>query len=228
MNKNLITHFDPKSPVSEAYRMLRTNLGYTGVDKKHELIVITSSKKSEGKTTTITNLAVTMAQSGHKVLIIDCDLRRPKIHKMFHLDNTVGLSDILLKDVSFDKALYHIEDVENLHIVTSGNIPPMPSELLDSQKMVDLLNGLRGKYDYVLLDAPPVLSVSDASILAQVVDGVILAVAANETHVDAISTAKRALDKVEANIIGTVLTKAKIGKRGYTYYYDYSYNSKKK
>ncbi len=220
MDKSLITYHNPKAPDSEAYRMLRTNIGYTGVDKKHKVILITSSKMQEGKSTTAANLAITMAQSKHNVVIVDCDLRRPKIHKMFAVDNTIGLSDLLAKDEPLNRIIYHSVLIENLDIITSGVIPPMPSELLDSKKMEKLIGELREAYDYVIIDSPPILSVTDATILSKIVDGVLLAVASNETHVDAILTAKKALDKVGSNVIGTVLTKAKIGKKSY-YYYSY-------
>jgi capsular exopolysaccharide synthesis family protein len=222
MDKSLITFFNPKSPESEAYRMLRTNLGYTGVDKKHQVILLTSAKMQEGKSTTVANLAITMAQTGNKVVILDCDLRRPKVHKVFAIDNTVGLSALLTKNIEVSKALYKSDKITNLSIITAGQIPPMPSELLDSKKMAALVLKLREEYDYIIIDSPPVLSVSDATILSRISDAVILVVAANETHVDAVVTAKRSLDKVNANVIGTVLTKAKTGKRGYYYYYDYA------
>lgn len=221
MDLSLVTYHKPKAPESEAYRMLRTNLGYTGVDKKHQIILVTSSRMQEGKSTTASNLAITMAQSEHKVLLLDADMRRPKIHKLFKLDNLLGLTDLVVKSEDFEKVVFHCSEVKNLDIITSGEIPPMPSEILDSKKMITLLDSLREKYDYIVIDSPPILSVSDASILARIVDGVLLAVASNETHVDAIVTAKRALDKVEANLIGSVLTKAKMGKRSYHYYYDY-------
>lgn len=222
MDKSLVTFYNPKSPESEAYRMLRTNLGYTGVDIKHKVILVTSSRMQEGKSTTASNLAIAMAQSEHKVLMIDCDLRRPKIHKLFAIDNTSGLTDVLTKDVEVAKINNNIEKINGLDIITSGQTPPMPSELLDSKKMAKLVADMREEYDYIILDSPPILSVSDATILSRIVDAVILVVASNDTHVDAIATAKRALDKVEANLIGTVLTKAKTGKRGYNYYYDYT------
>lgn len=222
MDISLITYHKPKAPESEAYRMLRTNLGYTGVDKKHQIILVTSSRMQEGKSTTVSNLAITMAQSDHKVLIIDADMRRPKIHKLFGLDNLFGLTDLIVKNQSLDQVVKHCGQVKNLDIITSGEIPPMPSEILDSKKMQSMLDSLRDMYDYIIIDSPPILSVSDASILARIVDGVLLAVASNETHVDAIVTARRALEKVEANLIGSVLTKAKLGRRSYHYYYDYA------
>jgi len=222
MDKSLVTFFNPKSPESEAYRMLRTNLSYTGVDRKHKVILISSSRMQEGKSTTAANLAVTLVQSENKVMVIDCDLRRPKIHKLFGLDNTSGLTDVLTKDEDRKTICNHIEAIDGLDIITSGQTPPLPSELLDSKKMAKMIGELREEYDYIIIDSPPILSVSDATILSKIADAVILVVASNETHVDAIATAKRALDKVEANLIGTVLTKAKTGKRGYNYYYDYS------
>jgi capsular exopolysaccharide synthesis family protein len=134
MDLSLVTYHKPKAPESEAYRMLRTNLGYTGVDKKHQVILVTSSRMQEGKSTTASNLAITMAQSDHKVLLIDADMRRPRLHKLFKLDNLLGLTDIVVKDESFDKVVFHCSEVKNLDVITSGEIPPMPSEILDSKK----------------------------------------------------------------------------------------------
>jgi len=222
MDQSLITFHNPKSPESEAYRMLRTNLGFTGVDKKHKVILVTSSKQQEGKSTTASNLAIAFAQNENKVLIIDCDLRRPKLHKLFDIDNLSGLTNILTKDYEVDHMINHCTDILTLDIITSGQIPPMPSELLDSKKMQKLILELRLEYDYIIMDTPPILSVSDATILSRIVDGVILVVASNDTHIEAIATAKRALDKVDANIIGTVLTKTKKGRRSANYYYNYA------
>ena len=227
MEKSLITYHNPKAPDSEAYRMLRKNIGYTGIDKKNQVILLTSSKMGVGKSTTAANLALAMAQRDHSVVLIDCDLRRPRMHKMFAVDNSTGLTDLLIKDEPLENVVFHSVVVDNLDIITSGVIPPMPSELLDSKKMGKFLTRLREKYDYIIIDSPPILSVTDATILSKIVDGVLLVVASNETHVDAIATAKKALDKVGANVLGSVLTKANISKRS-AYYYDYDYGSKKR
>lgn len=228
MDKSLVTYHNPKAPISESFRMLRTNLGNSGVDKKYKVILMTSTKMQEGKSTTGANLVITLAQSNHKVLFIDCDLRRPRVHKIFSQENITGLTDILLKDAPYTDVIKPCYKVPNLDLLTSGQLPPLPSELLDSRKMQNLITELRKNYEYIVIDAPPVLSVTDASILARIVDGVILVVASNDAHVDAIVNAKKALIKVETKIIGTVLTKAKFGKKMYNNYFDYTEKTSKR
>ncbi|TCT12830.1 capsular exopolysaccharide synthesis family protein [Natranaerovirga pectinivora] len=222
INKNLITLRDPKAPVSEAYRMIRTNLQYTNIDRQNKLIAFTSSSTEEGKTTTISNVAITMAQAGYKVLLIDCDLRKSRLHKTFNLRNHLGLTSIIVEKKPLSEVAQTVEEIENLYVITAGAMPPDPAELIASQSMQSFLKEVRDAYDIVLIDTPPILSVTDAAILSGFVDGMILIFAADQTNIEAAKVAKKSLEKVNANILGAVLTKANMKKlRNYYYYYDY-------
>lgn len=219
----IITHTDPKSPVSEAYRVLRTNIQYSSVDKPLKTIVVTSAGPMEGKTTTIANLAVTFAQAGSKVLLIDTDLRKPKVHKVFTLLNSRGLTNLLTSKDGFVSFIRH-DVVENLDILTSGTIPPNPSEVLNSNSMRDFLEKVKAEYDIILLDSPPVGSVTDASIISTYVDGTILVAKSGKVEIDAVKRAKETLEKVNANIIGVVLNNLDKKTLGNNYYYQYYYS----
>lgn len=211
-----ITEENPQSIASESYRTLRTNIEYSPFDKDLKTIVITSSESNEGKTTTSGNLAISLAQNEKKVLLIDCDLRRGTIHRRFMVANGVGLSEIIIEKVSLESAIKSV--AKNLDIITTGNLPPNPSEMLSSNAMVNLINDLREIYDYVILDTPPVLAVADAQILSTKVDGTILIVRAEKTKRDSIINAKNLLDKVKANVVGVVFNGVDTKK---TYYYYY-------
>ena len=220
--KNLvITHTNPKSPVSEAYRMLRTNIQFSGIDKPLKRIVVTSADPHEGKTTTIANLAVAFAQSCSKTLLIDVDFRRPRIHEVFGLFNCAGMSNVLAHQKGYKECLRMV-NVENLEILTSGPIPPNPSEMLSSKSMLAFLEEVRSEYDIILLDAPPVGMVTDAAILSTITDGTILVAHSGKVEIAAIQRAKESLEKVNANIIGVVLNKLsrKVSEK---YYYQYNY-----
>lgn len=222
---DLITIKDPKSPISEAYRTLRTNVLFSSVDEQLKAIVITSSGPGEGKTTSSANLAVVLSQGDKKVLLMDCDLRKPKVHKMFKLSNQSGLSNILVGEAEFDSTV-HKTEIENLHVLTSGIRPPNPSELLSSSKMKSFLRGLREKYDFIILDTPPVIMVTDAQILSQYADGSILVVSSGEAEREAVIQAKKLLEKVAAKIIGVILNKLDTSRKGhYGYYYQYYYGA---
>lgn len=213
----------PKSPVSEAYRTLRTNIQFTNVDFSVKKILLTSGAPGEGKSSTTANLAVTIAQTGKKVLVIDADLRNPTQHKVFKLPNIQGLSTTIVEDVP---ALAYAQQtgLDGLDVVVAGPIPPNPAELLGSRRMDWLLREATSLYDVVLIDAPPVLAVADSSILARLVDGVLLVVAAGEAKRDYTEQAKKQLEKVGAKILGVVLSKAKFKKSEHYYYY---YNEKR-
>jgi len=233
MNDNLITFNHAKSPVSESYRMLRTNLQYLNIDKEHKSIVVTSANKAEGKTTTLSNLAITMAQAGNKVLLVECDLRKPRIHKTFDVKNDLGITNIIVDNKQVEEVVNVIDKVPNLSVMQAGPIPPNPAEILESQAMKNLVEKLGKMYDIVLFDAPPVCSVTDAAILSRITDGVILVVSSGGTNIESTKLAKKLLDKVGANILGVVLTKADTSRTGaYSYYYDDYYvendNNKKK
>jgi capsular exopolysaccharide synthesis family protein len=218
--RNLIVA-DPKSPFAEAFRALRTNLQFTSVDKKVKSILITSSLPNEGKSTVVKNLAYSVALTGSKVIVIDADLRNPTVHKTFNLPNSRGLTNLLIDEGDYEAYLNIDNSYSNLHILTSGPIPPNPAELLGSNKMKKLLSNIQKDYDYVFIDSPPVVTVTDAVVLAPVVDGVILVIQAGKTEIEAVSRAKEILESVKANILGVVLNRVKESHRGYYYYYYY-------
>lgn len=216
---NLITVNNPKSPISEAYRVIRTNLQFTSLDNPLKVIMVTSSIPGEGKSTTVTNLAVTFAQTGSRVLIVDADLRKPRLHKLFHITNKRGLTGAIMQ---LDKVSEFIQDtgVENLSIMTSGTIPPNPSELLGSKKMKNLIEKLEGLYDFVIIDSPPVGVITDAQLLATLSDGVLIVAASAEVTNEALNHSKQLLENVNAKIIGIILNKLERESNGY-YYYNY-------
>jgi len=226
--EKLITHNNPKSPISEAYRMLRTNIQFSSFDKPLKTILVTSTGPSEGKTTTVCNLAVTFAQSGSTTLVIDTDLRKPKVHKVFNTPNIRGLTNILVQKDDFQRMVNETA-VENLYVLTCGAIPPNPSELLASNAMKSFIEQLRDKYDIILIDSPPVGTVTDAAILSTIVDGTILVAASGVVEIEGLKRSKELLDNVNANIIGVVLNKLdKTAKGNYYYYYYYYYGEDNK
>lgn len=220
--KVIITHNNPKSPIAEAYRVLRTNIMFSSIDKPLKSLVVTSSGPGEGKSTTIVNLAVTFTQQGSRVLLIDGDLRKPKIHKMFGYENNSGLTNFLSAHDDYKKYL-RVSEIENLDVLVCGAIPPNPSELLMSNAMKQFILQAREDYDLVLIDAPPVGTVTDAAILSTIVDGTILVAASGTVEVDALVRTKELLNKVNANIIGVVLNKLDKNSSGNYYYYQYYY-----
>jgi capsular exopolysaccharide synthesis family protein len=207
----------PKSIVSEAYRTLRTNIQYSSFDKEIRTIVITSADPSEGKSTVAGNLALSFAQNEKNVIIVDCDLRKPSVHKNFKLSNLNGLSEVLIGKEKLNDVIQNYNS--NLDVLTSGKVPPNPSEMLGSKVMSDLLENLKEKYDVIVLDSTPLQAVTDAQILSTKVDGTILVVRAEKTKIDATVEAKNLLDKVGANIIGTVLHAVPNNRSKYYYYY---------
>jgi len=221
-NDILIAQKDPKSYVAEAYRMLRTNIQFYNYENKYKTILITSSGIGEGKSTVISNLAITMAQSGSKVLLMDADFRRPVISKLFNLSNKKGLSNMLVSGYENYKASIQSTGINNLDIITSGPIPPNPSELLGSQSMKNFLEIIENEYDIILIDSPPVGTVTDAAVLSTIVDGVILLVSSGKVSIEIARRAKESLRKVSANIIGVVMNNIKIEHDNYYYYNLYS------
>lgn len=222
---DLISVRDPKSPIAEAYRTLRTNIQFSSFDKKIKTIMVTSSGPGEGKSTTSSNLAVVMAQAGSKTIIIDCDQRKPRLHKVFNLSNEIGLSDLLAGNVEFSQAVQDT-GVENLSILTAGTRPPNPSELLSSNKMKNFLEDLKNEYDCIIVDTPPVIAVTDAQLIASYTDGCVLVLSSGEVEKEAAIKAKELLDKVQAKIIGVVLNKVEVSEKGYYgYYYHYYYGN---
>lgn len=224
--KELVTCNEPNSPISEAYRTLRTNILYSSFDGKVKTILVTSSGSGEGKTTTSANLAVVMAQSGNKTLLIDCDQRKPKVHKFLGISNSFGLSDILLEQKAIEKGIQKT-GVENLQVITSGTRPPNPAELLGSAKMGSFIEELKNKYDFIILDTPPIVMVTDAQLLSKHVDGCVLVVSSGEAEKELAIKAKDLLEKVQAKILGVVLNKIDLNKHGHKqYHYKYEYGEK--
>lgn len=223
----LITYNQPKSPISEAYRVLRTNIQYSSIENPLKTIVITSSGTDEGKSTTAANLAITFVQSGARVLLVDSDLRKPNIHKIFDLDYMYGLTNILVKRDNY-KDYIRNTTIFGLDIITSGAIPPNPSELLGSNQMKQLMSELKEDYDLVILDAPPVCNVTDAVLLSTIVDGTILVASSGTVEIDSLKIAKELLLKVNANIIGVVLNKLDKGSKENSYYNYHYYGEEKK
>lgn len=226
--KDLITFKNLKSPISESYRTLRTNIQFSNIDKAIKTLIVTSSTPGEGKSTTISNLANTMAQSDKKVLLIDCDFRKPVIHKKFNISNLYGLTNVLLGDKELEEVIQPIEDIDNLSVITTGAIPPNPAELLASSSMVEILEKLKKEFDMILIDAPPVGLVTDAAVLSTKVDGVLLVVAAKQAEIEVVKSAQDLLKRVNANIIGVVLNKIDINERSYYKYGYYKYYGEEK
>jgi len=222
----LVTAAHPRSPISEAYRVLRTNLQFSSLDNPATTLLVTSAGPLEGKTTTAANLGVAMAQAGKRVILVDADLRRPVLHKIFDLPNAVGLTTMFIKDgLDIEEALSPTE-VDGLRVLTSGPLPPNPSELLGSQRMESIIERLKDNADVILFDSPPVLAVADASVLATKVVGVLLVVDSGRARSDVCRKGKEALAQVGANILGVALNKVAAGSAAYYYYHYYSQGDK--
>ena len=207
----------PKSITAESYRTLRTNIQYSSFDKEIRVIVVTSSEAGEGKSTTAGNLAISFSQAQKKTIIIDCDLRKPSLHKKFRISNMSGLSDILKGKENLHQTVHAFNSY--LDVLTSGKIPPNPSEMLGSRAMEHLLEILKKEYDIIILDSAPLQAVTDAQILSTKADGTILVVKAETTKRDSVRQAKELLQKVDANILGVVLNGVENIKKKYYYYY---------
>lgn len=222
----LIVYNNPKSPISEAYRTLRTNIQFSNFENNMNVILVTSSGPSEGKTTTAGNLALTFSQSGKKVLIVDCDLRKPSLHKKFGISNQAGLSNILVENLKLEEVA--VNKIDNLFVLPSGTIPPSPAELLGSKKMKNFIEEMRNQFDFIILDSPPIIAVTDAQILSTISDGVLLVISSSEADREAAQRAKELLKNVNANILGVVLNKVDLKSRnGYGYYYYYGSDKEK-
>ncbi|MFQ3661068.1 MAG: CpsD/CapB family tyrosine-protein kinase [Chloroflexaceae bacterium] len=211
----LITLRDPDSAAAEAYRTLRTNILFSSLDRPLHTLVLTSTAPDEGKSTTLANLAVTMAQAEQRVLMVDCDLRRPSLHSLFGVPNDRGVTSALLEQSEGPLPIQET-GVAGLRLLASGPLPPRPADLLGSRRMGALIERLRGEADMVLFDTPPVVAVTDAAVLAPRVDGVLLVLQAGHTRRDRAREARQMLEKVKANIIGVVLNGSRL-ERGYTY-----------
>ncbi len=223
LRRRLITREDPRSPISESYRSLRTSLMYTDIDKDTKSILVSSAGPGEGKTTTVANMAITYANLGKKTLLIDTDLRRPVVHKVLELNKEPGITNYLAGNVDDFSSLVQKTDIDNLYVVTSGIIPPNPSELLGSTKMSDLIRSLEKNWDMVLFDSPPLVAVTDATMVSQDIDKIVIVVKVGQTDKRAFEHTIQALKNVKAPIGGVVLN-AVTQKNSYgSYYYYYQY-----
>lgn len=207
---------EPRSLAAEAYRTLRTNIQFSSLDHPLRTLLATSTAPDEGKSTTLANLAVTMAQAEQRVILVDCDLRRPSLHTLFNLHNESGLTNMIL---AAEDAPAPLQDtgIPGLSLLASGPLPPRPADILGSRRMEQIIARLRDMAEIVLFDTPPVIAVTDAAVLATRVDGVLLVFHAGRTSRDRARRTREVLEKVKANIVGVVLNGAEL-EQGYGYY----------
>lgn len=217
-SSSLVTVTTPRSPVSEAYRTVRTNLEFSSLDKPLKTLVVTSPGPEEGKSTTLANLAVTLAQAEKQVILVDCDLRRPSQHEIFGQSNDMGLTTMVVDDKAMSQPPLLEIGVPGLLLLPSGPLPPNPSELVGSRRMQEIIAALSERADVVLFDAPPIIAVTDAAVLATRVDGVLLVIKAGGTKRDHAQKAKALLEKVNAHLVGAVLNNVKMDTSYYSYY----------
>ncbi len=215
----------PRASHSEAYRVLRTNIQVANVDQPVKTLLVTSPNPVEGKSLTAANLAVVMAQAGLRTVLVDADLRRPSQHRLFGVTNDFGLTNGLVQQELASDGYMHSTDIENLRVVTSGQIPPNPTELLGSKRMHKLIQALRDQADMIILDSPPCLPLADAAVLARQVDGVLLVVDAGSTRRDSAAKAKETLERAGGKVLGVALNRVSARGSGYYYYYYYYYSS---
>lgn len=214
-----IRYIDQKSPIGEAYRTIRTNIILSDIDNEIKTILFTSTKQDEGKSTIVANVAYAFSKlENKKVLLMDLDLRNPSVHKMFSESNTFGIMEYLREEAPLYRCLNKIEN--NFYILPSGMIPPNPSEVLSSKKMMFFLQSIREHFDYIFIDAPPTTPVSDASIICKYVDGAVYVIEYNEIDISYANVGIDNLKKAEVNIIGAILNKY-IDKESVYGYYDY-------
>lgn len=226
---NVLAFKEPKSPIAEAYRTIRTNIQFSKIDKDIKTILVTSSKQNEGKSTVSTNLAVSFAAlEDKKVLIIDGDLRNPSVHKHFNISNAHGLTDIITGQKTLQQTI-QMTGIDNLQILTTGKMPPNPAEMLESKKMKEFVDRLKEYYDYIFIDSPPIGIITDAGVIANYADATILVVGSKDVEAEVAKISKERLEKVKANVIGVVLNKY-IGEGSsyghYNYYYEQSDGSR--
>lgn len=207
-NANLITLSDPRSTSAEAYRTLRTNLMFSSVENPIHTLLVTSPAKDDQKSITLANLAVTFAQGGNKTILVDADLRQPKQQDIWGLGNKRGLTNMMVDDTAISNPPLNPTDVENLQVLTSGELPPNPADLLSGKRMDEIIGVLKARADYILFDSPPVLAATDAALLGIKLDGVLLAVRAGDTRRDHTAQARQSLERIHVRIVGAVLTNA--------------------
>lgn len=221
--RKLITQLNPKSPISESYVKLRTNIEFSAVDHPIQVIMVTSANPGEGKSTSSANLAVVYAQAEKKVLLIDADLRKPTMHHYFMVSNRSGLTNVLTQQLVLDAAIKDTS-VEGLQVLPSGPTPPNPSELLSSQRMADLMRELRQRYDVIIVDTPPLMAVADAQIVSRLCDGSLLVMKSGFVKRDIAVKAKASLEHAKSRILGVVLNN--MNRKTADSYYYYYYGAK--
>ena len=217
----LVAESDPKSPASEAYRILRTNIQFAGLDRPCRSILITSASAQEGKTTTVANFGVVLAEAGSRVCLVDSDLRRPSLHEIFGLSNSRGLTTALVEGLPF-ATVAQATRVPNLSVLTTGPLPPNPAEMVGSKRMRELLEGAHSDFDLLVLDSPPVIAVSDGVSLAAQCDGVILVVRVGAIPQAVVRRAVEQIETVKGRILGVLLNRVDLRRDGYySEYYRY-------
>ncbi|NQT22147.1 MAG: CpsD/CapB family tyrosine-protein kinase, partial [Candidatus Omnitrophica bacterium] len=224
--KDLLTHLKPKDPTAEAYRAIRTSVFFSSTEERPlRSMLVTSPGPKEGKTTTVCNLVIVIGQFDRKVLIVDADMRMPRLHEVFKKKNEKGLSDFLCGQAKLEDIVQKT-DIENIFIISGGSYPPNPSELLSSHKMKQFIEAAKKKYDFILFDTPPAAVVTDAVVLSKAADGVIMVVESGKTSRRALPRVSKVLDDAKARIVGTLLNKVPIKSSSYHYYYYTQYYGK--
>jgi capsular exopolysaccharide synthesis family protein len=216
--RKLIAALDPKSPISEQYRTIRTNIQYSSIDNNIHTLMVTSSGPGEGKSTSAANLAVVFAQLGKKVLLVDADLRKPTAHRTFGINNLFGFTTVLTKQATLEKTVIETEE-KDLYLLTSGPVPPNPAELLSSKSMEKFIEDAKMLFDYIIFDTPPLLAVADPQIIANKVDGSVFVVSSGKTEIDAAKKAKELLENAQSKLLGVVLNNKEMKNNDYYYYY---------
>ncbi|MGM0853968.1 MAG: CpsD/CapB family tyrosine-protein kinase [Bacillota bacterium] len=216
--RKLITKTAPKSPISEQYKTIRTNINFSSVDREMRSIMVTSSGPGEGKSTTAANLAVVFAQQGKSVLLVDADMRKPTAHYTFNVNNTFGFTTVLTRQKTLREVAYQT-DIDHLDLLTCGPVPPNPAELLSSKSMEEFLVDAYADYDLVIFDTPPVLAVTDAQVLANQCHGSVLVVSSGTTEIESAQKAKDLLQSAKGKLLGVILNNREVKDTNYYYYY---------
>ena len=206
--ESLVTLSDPRSSAAEAFRSLRTNLMFSSVENPIQTLLVTSPARENEKSAALANLAVTFAQSGNRTILVDADLRQPKQHQIWGIENALGLTSMMVDESTLDEPPLSETQVENLQVLATGELPPNPADLLSGKRMDEIVAALKSRADFVLFDSPPVLAATDAALLGIKLDGALLVVRAGDTRRDHTAQARQALERVHVRIVGAVLTNA--------------------
>jgi len=225
LNHKLVTWHNPKSPIAETYRILRTNIQFMDIDSNMKSILVTSAGPNEGKSLTTSNLAISIAQNNNKVIVIDADLRKPTLHSIFGVSANPGVTNVLLGQIELSSALQET-DIENLSILTSGPLPPNPAEMVGSAKMNELIQKAGDLADVVIIDSPPLMPVTDGALLAAAVNGVVMVIAKDLTRKDQAMKAKDIIASSQTKLLGIVFNMSGAERKGYYYYYSSDKNQK--